>query len=181
MPICGKPRLFCHSHCPRSLACSTKITRHLICCYCTDRSIRLRSRAKATTHYPDREGNVRAYKVLTHQHQPEILLSLGEDTHLSFVPVSGPWTRGIWGTAQATLPIEIVPAMVEKWYHKAYAHQPLIRSYAGQLPEQSNVAYSPFCDIGWVLQGQQLVIGFTIDNLLKGAATQAIQNLNLFV
>ena len=137
------------------------------------------ARAKPTTHFPDRDGNVRAYKVLQHQHIPEILLTLGEHTELAFVPASGPWTRGIWGTAQITLPGHIDPADINLWYDQAYAEQPLVRCYPGNLPEQRHVAFTPFCDIGWVIKDRQLVIGFTLDNLLKGAATQAIQNLNI--
>ena len=136
------------------------------------------ARAKATTHFPDRDGNVRAYKVLSHQHLPEILQSVGKELDLSFVPASGPWTRGIWGTAQIRVPQHINAEDVKSWYNQAYSNQPLVRCYAGTLPEQRHVAYSPFCDIGWVLKDHHLVIGFTIDNLLKGAATQAIQNLN---
>ena len=66
------------------------------------------TKAKATTHYPTRDGNVRAYKILAHQHQPEIQQTLGPDAEAAFVPVSGPWTRGIWGTAHITLPESIL-------------------------------------------------------------------------
>ena len=54
------------------------------------------AKPKTTTHYPTRDGNVRAYKILAHQHLPEIQQTLGPGAEVAFVPVSGPWTRGIW-------------------------------------------------------------------------------------
>ncbi len=134
---------------------------------------------KPTTHYPTRDGNVRAYKVLSHQHLPEIQQVIGPNHTIAFTPVSGPWTRGIWGTAQITLPSGIESRDVHNWYQAAYANKPLIRLYPGELPELRPCVGTPFCDIGWIVQDRQLVIGFAIDNLLKGAASQAIQNLNL--
>lgn len=134
---------------------------------------------KPTTHYPTREGNVRAYKVLKHQHLGEIYQLLGEAHHLAFTPVSGPWVRGIWGTARIKLPAAISKADVQSWYEKAYADRPLVRLWPDALPELRVVVDTPCCDIGWVIEGRDLVVGFAIDNLLKGAASQAVQNLNL--
>lgn len=134
---------------------------------------------KPTTHYPTRDGNVRAYKVLQHQHLPEIQQVIGPDHTIAFTPVSGPWTRGIWGTAQVTLPDGIGSRDVRSWYEAAYGHRPLIRLYPDELPELRPTVGTPFCDVGWAVKGRQLVVGFAIDNLLKGAASQAIQNLNL--
>ncbi len=137
------------------------------------------TRAKATTHYPTRDGNVRAYKVMRHQHLPEVLAVLGPHVDVSFVPVSGPWTRGIWGTAHVTLPETISAEDIGRWYQGAYAGRLGIRLSPGELPELRHAVHSPFCDVGWVVEGRQLVVGFALDNLLKGAASQAIQNLNL--
>ncbi len=137
------------------------------------------ARPKPTTHYPTREGNVRAYKVLRHQHLGEIYQLLGEDNHLAFTPVSGPWVRGIWGTARIKLPEGVTAEDVGAWYQKAYEGRPLVRLWPGALPELRVVVDTPFCDIGWLVEGSDLVIGFAIDNLLKGAASQAVQNLNL--
>ncbi len=136
---------------------------------------------KPTTHYPTRDGNVRAYKVLAHQHLPEILQVVGEHHRVSFTPVSGPWTRGIWGTAQVSLPDSVSLEVVSDWYTRSYAGRPLIRLWPDALPELRYAAYTPFCDIGWVVQEHELVVGFAIDNLLKGAASQAIQNLNILL
>ena len=128
------------------------------------------------THYPTRDGNVRAYKVMTHQHQPEIEQTLRGRPPFSFVPVSGPWTRGIWGTAQLQLPATVDVATL---YQDAYGRHPLMRLWPGELPQLKPVVGTPFCDIGWMRNGEAVVIGFATDNLLKGAASQAVQNLNL--
>ena len=139
------------------------------------------TRAKATTHFPTRDGNVRAYKILAHQHLPEAQQTLGPDAEVAFVPVSGPWTRGIWGTAHVALPDAVSEDDLANWFEAAYGDAACTRLWPGQLPELRYAVGTPFCDIGWVMQDRQLVVGFTLDNLLKGAASQAIQNLNLLM
>ena len=139
------------------------------------------ARPKATTHYPTRDGNVRAYKVLSHQHLGEINYAQRHTHTLSFVPVSGPWTRGIWGTIQTTLPPDVSEKDINSWYQEAFESSPLVRLWPGLLPELRVAARTPFADIGWIIQDKQLVVGFAIDNLLKGAASQAIQNLNILL
>lgn len=134
-----------------------------------------------TTHFPTRDGNVRAYKVLEHQHLPEVLQVLGEHARVSFVPVSGPWTRGIWGTAQISLPEGVTRADVDAWYDAAYGDAPFVRCWPGALPEMRYVVNTPFCDIGWMVREGRLVVVFAIDNLLKGAAGQAVHNFNLLL
>ncbi|PSR02116.1 MAG: N-acetyl-gamma-glutamyl-phosphate reductase, partial [Bacteroidetes bacterium SW_8_64_56] len=130
------------------------------------------------THFPDRDGNVRPYKVLEHQHGPEIRQSLGEHVTLDFVPASGPWTRGIWGTAQIEWSGDIDPGAVTAWYDDAYGEAPCVRCQSDDLPALQPTVHTPFCDLGWTTDGSTLVVGFALDNLLKGAASQAIQNLN---
>lgn len=139
------------------------------------------ARPKATTHYPTRDGNVRAYKVLSHQHLGEINYAQNHTHTLSFVPVSGPWTRGIWGTVQTTLPDGVTETDINSWYQQAYEQHPFVRLWPGVLPELRVAARTPFGDIGWIVQDKHLVVGFAIDNLLKGAASQAIQNLNILL
>ncbi|CAN5570742.1 N-acetyl-gamma-glutamyl-phosphate reductase [soil metagenome] len=135
-------------------------------------------RPSVTTHFPSRDGNVRAYKVLAHQHLPEVLQALNGALDVRFVPASGPWTRGIWGTAHVGLDGRGAED-VAGWFERAYAEKPLIRLWPGELPQLLPVVGTPFCDIGWVVQEGHLVVGFALDNLLKGAASQAVQNLNL--
>ncbi|MGA1494622.1 MAG: N-acetyl-gamma-glutamyl-phosphate reductase [Rhodothermales bacterium] len=133
---------------------------------------------KPGTHFPDRDGNIRAYKVFTHQHEAEID-RMAEGVDYAFVPVSGPWTAGIWGTAQTTLPAGVSPAYISALFTARYADAPLIRLWPGALPELRWSVGSPFTDLGWIVSENRLVVGFGIDNLMKGAATQAIQNTNL--
>jgi LysW-gamma-L-alpha-aminoadipyl-6-phosphate/LysW-L-glutamyl-5-phosphate reductase len=135
------------------------------------------ARPKATTHFPDRDGNLRAYSILNHRHLAEVVQVTGGTP--AFVPVSGPWTRGIWGTATSSIDPSTSLADVSTWYDSMYGGKPFIRLSPGELPELKPVAGSPFCDIGWIVEGGRLVVGFAIDNLMKGAASQAIQNLNL--
>lgn len=132
----------------------------------------------AATHFPTRDGNVRPYKVLAHQHGPEITQTVGSHVDLKFVPASGPWTRGIWGTAQVEWPSSLSDDAVAGWFDEAYAEAPLVRCTAGTLPSLQPTVGTPFCDLGWQRQEDTLVVGFALDNLLKGAASQAVQNLN---
>ncbi|MFO8099699.1 MAG: N-acetyl-gamma-glutamyl-phosphate reductase [Salinibacter sp.] len=129
------------------------------------------------THYPTRDGNVRPYKVLAHQHDPEVRQALGGHVDLQFVPASGPWTRGIWGTAQIEGLSESETTVAEA-FEALYADAPLVRCTPGVLPALQPTVGTPFCDLGWQVQGETLVVGFALDNLLKGAASQALQNLN---
>lgn len=131
----------------------------------------------AATHFPDRAGNVRPYKVLAHQHEPEIRQTLGPHVSLQFVPASGPWTRGIWGTAQVEWTMPVPAATLAEWYEDAYADAPCVRLRDG-LPSLKPTVRTPFCDLGWTTEGNTLVVGFALDNLLKGAASQALQSLN---
>lgn len=132
-----------------------------------------------TTHFPDREGNVRAYRAFAHRHVGEVVQVVGGNLDIAFVPVSGPWTRGIWGTAQLSLPSGVGSGEVAAWFETAYAGKPFVRLWSDQLPELHYAVGSPFCDIGWKVARNNLVVVFALDNLLKGAASQAIQNANL--
>ena len=135
------------------------------------------ARASATTHFPTRAGNARAYRALHHRHLPEVERVVGGALGVRFVPASGPWTRGIWGTAHLALdgPLPDLNAL----YADAYADAPLVRLSPGALPELLPVVGTPFCDVGWTVRDGHAVVGVALDNLLKGAASQAVQNLNL--
>jgi N-acetyl-gamma-glutamyl-phosphate reductase len=130
------------------------------------------------THFPTRDGNVRPYKVLAHQHTPEVRQTLGASLDLQFVPASGPWTRGIWGTAQVEWASAPAPETVAGWFEAAYADAPFVRTSPGTLPSLQPTVGTPFCDVGWQVEGSTVVVGVALDNLLKGAASQAVQNLN---
>ncbi|MCS7083220.1 MAG: N-acetyl-gamma-glutamyl-phosphate reductase [Bacteroidetes bacterium] len=135
-------------------------------------------RPSETTHFPTRQGNVRAYKVLAHQHLPEIEARLQGDWQLAFVPASGPWTRGIWGVIHLLPQRPLSASFVEACFQEAYLEGGCVRLWPGLLPELRWSVGTPYADIGWVLRDGRLVIGFALDNLLKGAASQAVQNLN---
>ena len=136
------------------------------------------NKASVGTHFPNRSGNMRTYKVFNHQHQPELDMVLGSDISYSFVPSSGPWTYGIWATLQFRS--EVTKEALAKWYHEAYAGFDCIRIW-DQVPELLPVVGTPFCDLGWTVRDGNVVIGVAIDNLWKGAASQAVQNFNLMM
>ncbi len=129
--------------------------------------------------------SVRAYKVGTHQHLPEIRTALetisGTSLSLSFVPHLLPITRGIYTTIYATLAKQVDEQAILALYEKYYLHAPFVRYSATAIPEIKNVAYTNFIDIGFRVNQEngQLIILSAIDNLIKGAAGQAIQNMNL--
>ena len=133
------------------------------------------TRPKKTTHFPTRDGNMRAYKVLSHQHMLEVKQLLHPDATVSLVPVSGPWTRGIWGTVHIQGGTAYDMAAL---YDAFYGNMPLVRLWPESLPELRYSVGTPFCDIGWIQRDDSMIIGFALDNLLKGAASQAVQNLN---
>lgn len=139
------------------------------------------AKPSTTTHFPTRSGNVRAYRTFRHRHLPEVLQGLEGSVDLAFSPASGPWTHGIWGTLHVHAPEDLSAVMLTAWFEAAYADAPLVRLHPGRLPELQPVVGSPFCDIGWVVEDGHVAIGFALDNLMKGAASQAVQNLNLLL
>ncbi len=138
------------------------------------------NRPSPTTHYPTRDGNVRAYRIFNHRHLAEVDQFVGDAISVSFVPVSGPWTRGIWGTIHfQSTGGRMDSGDLSRLFESAYGDKPFVRLWPGVLPELRFSLGTPFCDIGWIGKDDQTVIGFALDNLLKGAASQAIQNMNL--
>ena len=144
----------------------------------------------AATHHPVRAGNLRAYKPLEHQHVPEIEETLSaagaRDLALRFVPVSAPLGRGILATAFVELPEAWTQDRLEALYRDAYAHEPFVRVPRRRLPEVAAVSGSNFAEVGVVAgparAGRRTVtlLG-AADNLVKGGAGQAIQNMNLML
>jgi N-acetyl-gamma-glutamyl-phosphate reductase len=143
---------------------------------------------QAGTHHPVRAGNLRAYKPLWHQHVPEIEETLAaagaRELQLRFVPVSAPLVRGILSTAFVELPEEWTGERLQALYRDAFAGEPFVRVPARRLPEVAAVSGSNFAEVGvaagaaW--RGRRTVtVVSAIDNLVKGGAGQAIQNMNL--
>ncbi|STE72313.1 N-acetyl-gamma-glutamyl-phosphate reductase [Escherichia coli] len=100
--------------------------------------------------------------------------------HTSVLTLSSPriWAispRGILETITCRLKSGVTQAQVAQALQQAYAHKPLVRLYDKGVPALKNVVGLPFCDIGFAVQGEHLIIVATEDNLLKGAAAQAVQ------
>ncbi len=129
------------------------------------------------THFSECHGSISAYGVFAHRHAAEIEQELG--TPVTFVPHLVPLDRGIFETIYARLRPGVDEATVKAALTCAYANSPFVRLTGADLPEIKHVAHTNFCDIGWRVQGQQLVMVSCIDNLVKGAAGQAIQNFNV--
>ncbi|MEI6914283.1 MAG: N-acetyl-gamma-glutamyl-phosphate reductase [Armatimonadota bacterium] len=147
-----------------------------------------RSRAEAAFLYGEVEQNFRAYGVGTHRHTPEIEQELtglaGEDISVTFTPHLAPMTRGIHTTIYAELADGADEEDVRIAYEDFYQDSPFVRILpAGTLPETKQVLGSNYCFISPVLveRTRRLVVLCVIDNLVKGAAGQAIQNMNLMM
>ncbi|MGD1044065.1 MAG: N-acetyl-gamma-glutamyl-phosphate reductase [Bacteroidota bacterium] len=129
--------------------------------------------------------SVRPYKVGTHQHIPEIKTSLESlskiQVSFTFVPHLLPITRGIYTSMYATLTKPTNEQAILAVYEKYYAAAPFVRYSETVIPELKNIAYTNFIDIGFRInqENRQLVVFSTIDNLIKGAAGQAVQNMNI--
>jgi len=144
----------------------------------------------AGTHHPVRAGNLKAYKPLVHQHVPEIAEALAQagarGLELRFVPVSAPLIRGILATAFLELPDEWTTARLDALYREAYHGEPFVRVPRRRLPEVAAVSGSNFAEVGVVagpsVRGRRTVTLFgALDNLVKGGAGQAIENMNLML
>lgn len=137
----------------------------------------------AGTHHPERVETVRAYKVLGHQHVPEIVAcllphGLPGGTQWLMVPQSGPFARGIFTTLFVELAREIGEADLRRHFKEVYADSPLVRVRAGS-PEVARVRNTAYAEVAVHATGRHAVVTTAIDNLCKGMVTQAIQNLNL--
>jgi N-acetyl-gamma-glutamyl-phosphate reductase len=139
--------------------------------------------AKVNLLFGEVSENFRAYSPVTHKHAPEICQELGWDMdNFTFVPHLLPVNRGILSTIYVNFQRPVVSEELENEYRRRYERQPFVRVLGSDaLPELRAVNYTNNCDIGWRLtnKGRRAVIFSAIDNLIKGAAGQAIQNFNL--
>jgi N-acetyl-gamma-glutamyl-phosphate reductase len=131
------------------------------------------------THFSECHGSLSAYGVFEHRHAVEIEQELG--TAVTFVPHLLPIDRGILETIYAVLTPGASETDVAAALHAAYDDSPFVRLTGRDLPEIKHVAHTNFCDIGWRVNPAtgQLVLVACIDNLVKGAAGQAVQNFNV--
>lgn len=128
-------------------------------------------------------GNFKAYSVGSHRHEPEVRqgLDLGERAPLVFVAHLLPTVRGILATLHVSFSKSMTPASLSALYEESYGHSQFVRvREGGDLPELRHVVGTPRAEIGFVLLhgGRRAVIVSVLDNLLKGAASQAVQNFN---
>lgn len=145
--------------------------------------------ASAGTHHPLRSRNLKSYKPLFHQHQPEMEQTLtnagGTDVSVDFIPMSAPLTRGILTNAIVDVDPSVTPEQVEKIYKDYYEGSPCVRVVGPKaFPEIVNIAGTNTVEIGWSLREEvngtkSFAAICAIDNLVRGASGQAIQNMNL--
>jgi len=135
-----------------------------------------------STHFVEVANNLSAYGVFTHRHLGEILEQLQlNDDELIFTPHLLPIPRGILSTIYVRLGQPASSADIESIYASAYSGKPWVRLFGTRLPQIRYSLHTNFCDIGFNLSadGKRLVIISCLDNLMKGAAGQAVQNMNL--
>jgi len=131
------------------------------------------------THFSENHGSVSAYGIFAHRHVAEMEQELG--AQVTFVPHLVPLDRGILETIYVKVMPGTTGDAVADVLTAAYGHEPFVRLTGDALPEIKHVAWTNFCDIGWRLEagGTRLVLVSCLDNLVKGAAGQALQNFNV--
>ncbi len=141
--------------------------------------------ATAKTHFMYAADNLSAYAVFGHRHTGELLeqLHLAEE-QIQFTPHLLPIPRGILSTIYLRLREPASDEAIRSAYEEFYAESPMVRLRPhGELPQIQHVVRTTFCDLGFALapDGRRLVLVSCLDNLLKGAAGQAVQNMNLML
>jgi N-acetyl-gamma-glutamyl-phosphate reductase len=132
------------------------------------------------THFSEIHGSLAAYGVFSHRHGAEIEQGVGRQ--VTFTPHLVPLDRGIL----STIYVRVAPGTTEEAlgdaYQRAYAGATFVRLVGSSLPEIKHVAHTNFCDIGWRVDtsGRAILVS-VIDNLLKGASGQAVQNMNVML
>jgi N-acetyl-gamma-glutamyl-phosphate reductase len=142
--------------------------------------------ASLVTHFAEVNENLKAYKIGAHQHIPEIEQTLqdesGQEQAITFTTHLVPMTRGIMCTIHANLTDPVTTTDIHQLYSEFYQNHPFVRiRKEGTFPSTKEVLGSNFCDIGLHVEQRtgRITIISVIDNLVKGASGQAIQNLNL--
>jgi len=138
------------------------------------------------THFSECYGNLSAYGVFGHRHGAEIeqgMAAASSTPHaITFVPHLVPLDRGILSTIYLRVAAGTTEEMFAEVFERAYADAPFVRLVGSSLPEIKHVAHTNFCDIGWrVDPSGRAVLVSVIDNLLKGASGQAVQNMNVML
>ena len=131
------------------------------------------------THFSENHGSVAAYGVFGHRHVAEMEQELGAT--VTFVPHLVPLDRGILETIYVNVHPGTTAEQISDAFDRAYRDEPFIRLTGDALPEIKHVVWTNFCDVGWRFDAAsgRLVIVACLDNLVKGAAGQAVQNFNV--
>lgn len=137
-----------------------------------------------TSHFCEANESLKAYKVAAHRHNPEMdeVLSLvaGCSVHITFVPHLVPMSRGMLTTIYSDVTDGITIGNIYDCIKEYYNGCKFIRiCEEGSFPDTLHVRGTNYCDIGFKLENKRLIIMSTIDNLVKGAAGQAVQNMNI--
>jgi N-acetyl-gamma-glutamyl-phosphate reductase len=132
------------------------------------------------THFSECHGSLSAYGVFNHRHGAEIEQGVGRT--VTFTPHLVPLDRGILSTIYVRVPAGTTESTLADIYAAAYAGAAFVRLTGPALPEIKHVAHTNFCDIGWRVDpsGRAILVS-VIDNLLKGASGQAVQNMNVML
>jgi N-acetyl-gamma-glutamyl-phosphate reductase len=129
------------------------------------------------THFSEVHGNLSAYGVFNHRHGAEIEQGVGRT--VTFTPHLLPIHRGILETIYVRVAPGTTEEALSEVYQQPYGSEPFVRLTGTELPEIKHVAYTNFCDIGWRVDASgRAILLSVIDNLLKGASGQAVQNMN---
>src|SRR5262245_4146885 len=132
------------------------------------------------THFSEVHGSLSAYGVFAHRHGAEIDEGLGRS--VTFTPHLLPIDRGIFETIYVRVPPGTTEETLGDVFESSYAGEPFVRIVGTDLPQINHVVHTNFCDIGWRVDpsGRAILIA-VIDNLVKGASGQAVQNMNVML
>ncbi len=134
-------------------------------------------------HFPERNENFEAYGVGTHRHMPEMEQTLTEFTgtpaELLFVPHLSPMDRGMLCTIYANPAGDVTADRLLDVLEAEYRDKPFVRVRRGIVPATKYVANTNFCDVGAAVAKGKVILFGALDNLIKGASGQAVQNMNL--
>jgi len=124
------------------------------------------------------EVSLKPYNILQHRHQPEI--SQEANAQVIFNPHLAPYKRGLLATVTLQLKADVTTEQVDAAFEQAYSDKPLVR-IVSEWPQIGNVAHTPFADVHWQVDEEKHVVvaSCAIDNLLKGASSQAVQCFNI--
>ena len=132
------------------------------------------------THFSECHGNLAAYGVFNHRHGAEIEEGVGGQ--VIFTPHLVPLDRGILATIYVRVAAGTTEEALGDVFERAYAGATFVRLVGSSLPEIKHVAHTNFCDIGWRIDPSgHVILVAVIDNLLKGASGQAVQNMNVML